>query len=136
MENHRVAPMYMVEIFFESGIGSQKVRERVLQETGVTPAIYDKGTHAAAHHTLSLERLERISNKEGVIEITGEYDIGSWAASNEHRRHDEDVRSKRPSAVSSSQSTAAAKTKEPMKKGITESRKEHRCQLTTLIHPN
>jgi Carboxypeptidase regulatory-like domain len=126
MENPGVAPMYMLEIFLEPGIDSQKVREWVLQETGVTPAIYDNGTHVAAHHTLTLERLERISGKEGVIEITGEYDTGSWAASHEHRRHDEDVRSNRPSAVSSSQSTAAAKTKEPMKKGITESRKEHR----------
>lgn len=64
---------------------------------------------------------------EGVIEVTGEYDTGSWAASHEHRRHDEDVRSKRPSAVSSSsRGAAAAKTKEPMKKSTQESRKEQR----------
>jgi hypothetical protein len=129
-ENPGVAPMYMVEVFLEPGLDSQKVRETILQETGVTPAIYDNGTHIAVHHTLTLETLKRISDKEGVIEVTGEYDTGSWAASHEHRRrHDEDVRSKRPSAVSSSsssQTTAAANTKEPMKKGITESRKEHR----------
>lgn len=70
MENPGVAPMYMVEVFLEPGIDSQKVRETVIQETGVAPAIYDNGTHIAAHHRLTLEMLENISNKEGVIEIT------------------------------------------------------------------
>jgi hypothetical protein len=125
-ENPGVAPMYMVEVFLEPGIDSQKVRETILQETGVTPAIYDNGTHIAVHHTLTLEALKRISDKEGVIEVTREYDTGSWAASHEHRRH-EDIRSKTPSAASSSsKSTQAAKTKELMKKGIQESRREHR----------
>jgi hypothetical protein len=130
MENPGVAPMYMVEVFLEPGIDSQKVRETILQETGVTPAIYDNGTHVAVHHTLTLEALERISNKEGVIEITGEYDTGSWAASHEHRRHEAAVRSKilLPSTVSpsSSQNPLVAETKEPIKKCTQESRKEHR----------
>jgi hypothetical protein len=130
LENPGVAPMYMVEVFLEPGIDSQKVRETILQETGVTPAIYDNGTHVAVHHTLTLEALERISNKEGVIEITGEYDTGSWAASHEHRRHEAAVRSKilRPSTVSpsSSQNPLVAETKEQMKKVTQESRKEHR----------
>ncbi|MDQ3966814.1 MAG: carboxypeptidase-like regulatory domain-containing protein [Thermoproteota archaeon] len=125
MENPGVAPIYMVEVFLEPGIDSQKVRETILQETGMAPAIYDNGTHIAVHHTLTLETLERISNREGVIEVTGEYDTGSWAASHEHRRH-ENVRIKTPSGVSSSQSIPAAETKEPMKKGIQESRKERR----------
>ena len=92
MENPRVAPMYMVETFLEPGTDIQKVKETILQETSMVPAIYDNGTHVAAHHPLTLETLERISNKEGVIEVTGEYDTGSWAASHVHRR-DEDVRS-------------------------------------------
>jgi len=134
MENPGSDPMYMVETFLEPGTDIQKVRETILQETGMVPAIYDNGTHVAAHHPLTLEILERISNKEGVIEVTGDYDTGNWAASREHRRR-ESVRSKTqqpppPSAVSpfsSSQSHSAAETKEPMKKnGIQESRKEHR----------
>lgn len=90
MESPGVAPMYMVEVFLEPGIDSQKVREAVLQETGVAPAIYDNGTHIAAHHRLTLETLKMISEKEGVIEITGEYsgDFGNWAASHEHRSHE------------------------------------------------
>jgi hypothetical protein len=133
MENPGSDPMYMVETFLEPGTDIQKVRETILQETGMVPAIYDNGTHVAAHHPLTLEILERISNKEGVIEVTGDYDTGNWAASREHRRR-EPARSKTPppppstvSPFSSSQSPAAAETKEPMKKnGIQELRKEHR----------
>jgi hypothetical protein len=133
MENPGNAPMYMVETFLEPGTDIQKVRETILQETCMVPAIYDNGTHVAAHHPLTLEILERISNKEGVIEVTGDYDTGNWAASREHRRR-EPARSKTPppppstvSPFSSSQSPAAAETKEPMKKnGIQELRKEHR----------
>jgi hypothetical protein len=133
MENPGSDPMYMVETFLEPGTDIQKVRETILQETCMVPAIYDNGTHVAAHHPLTLEILERISNKEGVIEVTGDYDTGNWAASREHRRR-EPARSKTPppppstvSPFSSSQSPAAAETKEPMKKnGIQELRKEHR----------
>jgi hypothetical protein len=89
MENPGVAPMYMVEVFSEPGIDSEKVRKEVFQETGMMPAIYDNGTHIAVHHRVTLEILKRISEKEGVIEITGEYsgDSGNWAASHEHRTH-------------------------------------------------
>src|SRR5215204_5705093 len=90
MENPGSDPMYMVETFLEPGTDIQKVRETILQETGMVPAIYDNGTHVAAHHPLTLEILERISNKEGVIEVTGDY-----AASREHRRR-EPARSKTP----------------------------------------
>ena len=86
------------------------------------------GRTSQTHHTLTLETLERISGKEGVIEITGDYDTGSWLLPHEHRRHDEDVQqSKSQSAVSASQSTTStAQTKEPMKEEIQETRKTHR----------
>src|SRR5919197_200314 len=70
MEDPEFAPMYMIEVFLEPGISSETVRDTVLRETGVTPAIYDHGTHIAVHHRLNLETLENISGKEGVIEIT------------------------------------------------------------------
>jgi hypothetical protein len=132
MEKPGSAPMYMVETFLEPGTDVRKVKETILQETGMVPAIYDNGTHVAAHHPLTLDMLERISNREGVIEVAGEYDTGSWAASHEHRRHEPAVRSKTPPSStamsSSSQSNpAAAKTKEQIKKDvIQETRKEHR----------
>ncbi len=133
MENPGSVPMYMVETFLEPGTDIQKVKETILQETGMVPAIYDNGTHVAAHHSLTLDILERISNREGVIEVTGEYDTGSWAASHEHTRHEAVVRSKTPpspSAMSSSSSQsnpAVAKTKEQIKKdAIQETKEEHR----------
>ena len=73
MENPSIAPMYLVEVFLEPGVDSQKVRDTVLKETGVVSAIYDNGTHIATHHRLTLEMLKRISEKEEVTEITGEY---------------------------------------------------------------
>ena len=79
--------MYMVEVFLEPGIDSERVREAVLRETGVVPAIYDHGTHVAAHYRLTLEMLKSISEKEGVVEITGDYCVGTWAASHERRLH-------------------------------------------------
>ena len=133
MENPRSAPMYMVETFLEPGTDVQKVKETILQETGMVPAIYDNGTHFAAHHPLTLDMLERISNREGVIEVTGEYDTGSWAASHEHsRRREEATRSRKPPASivsnSSSQIARATETKELMNTNSVQqqSRKETR----------
>lgn len=90
MENPGAAPMYMVEVFVKPGMDPQRGREIVIEKTGATPAIYDNGTHYAAHHRLTLELLKEISGMEGVIEVTGEYsgDFGSWAASHEHRTHE------------------------------------------------
>ena len=137
-------PMYMVETFLEPGTDTQKVRETILQETGMVPAVYDNGTHVAVHHPLTLELLEKISNKEGVIEVTGEYDTGSWAASHEHRIHEAVVQSKKQlsssiasRSSSSSQGTtiSSAKIKESMKKKdvIQQTRKEHRRKSKYLI---
>src|ERR687893_1511784 len=131
MENPGRDPaIYMVETFLEPGTDTQKVRETIMQETGMAPAIYDNGTHVAVRHPLTLDMLERISNKEGVIEVTGEYDTGSWAASHEHSRRRESVRSKTPASTvsnsSSSHSVLATETKEPaIQEGIQESKKEH-----------
>jgi hypothetical protein len=91
MENPGVAPMYMVEVFTKPGLDTQKMRERIIARTGQAPAIYDNGTHYATHHRLTLELLKEISNADGVIEITGEYTggTGSYAASHEHRSHED-----------------------------------------------
>src|ERR671916_981808 len=135
MENPGRDPaIYMVETFLEPGTDTQKVRETIMQETGMAPAIYDNGTHVAVRHPLTLDMLERISNKEGVIEVTGEYDTGSWAASHEHssRRREEAARSRKlPASIvsnSSSQSAQATEIKELEKTKSTpqKSRKETR----------
>ena len=135
MENPGRDPaIYMVETFLEPGTDTQKIRDTIMEETGMAPAIYDNGTHVAVRHPLTLDMLERISNKEGVIEVTGEYDTGSWAASHEHssRRREEAARSRKlPASIvsnSSSQSAQATEIKELEKTKSTpqKSRKETR----------
>jgi hypothetical protein len=90
MENPKEQPTYLVEVFKQPGVDVQRMREICIAKTGVAPAIYDKGTHYAAHHRLTLEMLKEISEIEGVIEVTGEYagGIASYATSHEHRIHD------------------------------------------------
>ncbi|MDQ4101221.1 MAG: carboxypeptidase-like regulatory domain-containing protein, partial [Thermoproteota archaeon] len=145
MENPRsVPPIYMVETFLEPGTDIQKVRETILQETGMAPAIYDNGTHIAVRHPLTLDMLERISNREGVIEVTGEYDTGSWAASHEHssrRKREEAAQSRKPPAntVSNSSSQSAQATEinalEKTKSIQPQSRKEtHKSKYLVAVY--
>ncbi|MDQ5843235.1 MAG: hypothetical protein M3286_07080 [Thermoproteota archaeon] len=51
------------------------------------PAIYDHGTHFVTEQKITLEILKEISDRDDVVEVTGEY-TGSFA-SNEptHERH-------------------------------------------------
>ena len=91
MEKPGFAPMYMVEVFTEPGLDTQKIREFVIAKTGQCPAIYDKGTHYAVHQRLTLEELREISTEKGVIEVTGDYcgGLGSWGPSHEYRPREE-----------------------------------------------
>jgi hypothetical protein len=43
MENPRVAPMYMIEVFTKPGLDTEEVRSYIISKTGMSPAIYDKG---------------------------------------------------------------------------------------------
>src|SRR5918992_3833859 len=90
MENPRVAPMYMIEVFTKPGLNTEEVRRYIIGKTGMSPAIYDKGTHYVTNQKLTLDILKEISDSEDVIEVTGEYTggLGSWGASHEHSIHD------------------------------------------------
>jgi hypothetical protein len=43
MENPKVAPMYMIEVFTKPGLDTEEVRDYIISKTGMSPAIYDKG---------------------------------------------------------------------------------------------
>lgn len=90
IENPSVAPMYMVEVFTKSGLNTEKIREYIISKTGMSPAIYDNGTHYATNQKLTLEILKEISDSEDVIEVTGEYTggLGSYGASHDHGIHE------------------------------------------------
>ena len=87
MENPRVVPMYLIEVFTKSGLDTQQVREYIISKTGMSPAIYDDGTHYVTNQKLTLDMLKEISDSEDVVEVTGEYTggVGGYGASHEHR---------------------------------------------------
>ena len=76
MENPRVTPIYMVEVFTKPGLAPEEVRIYIIGKTGMSPAIYDKGTHYVTNQELTLDMLKEISDSEDVIEVTGEYTGG------------------------------------------------------------
>jgi hypothetical protein len=110
MENPREQPMYLVEVFTQPGVDAQRMRELYIAKTGVVPTIYDIDAHYAAHHRLTLEMLNEISQIEGVIEVTGEYTggIGNYATSYEHRLHDKRRVITAPSSYNESASSSAS----------------------------
>jgi hypothetical protein len=90
MENPKVAPMYMIEVFTKPGLDTEEVRSYIIGKTGMSPAIYDKGTHYVTNQELTLDMLKEISDSEDVIEVTGEYTggLGGYGASHEHKPYD------------------------------------------------
>ena len=93
MESPDVVPMYLLEVFTKEGLDTEGVREYIISKTGMSPAIYDSGTHYVTNQKLTLDILKEISDSEDVLEVTGEYTggLGSYGASHEHghRRHEE-----------------------------------------------
>lgn len=86
MENPGVAPIYMLEVFTKSGIDTQLTRDYIYSKTGMTPAIFDNGTHFATNQKVTIEMLKEISDSDEVVEITGDYtgSIGAYPVSHEH----------------------------------------------------
>ena len=86
MENPDVVPMYLLEVFTKEGLDTQEVRNYIIGKTGMSPAIYDNGTHYVTNQKLTLDVLKEISDSEDVLEVTGEYTggLGSYGATHEH----------------------------------------------------
>ncbi|WP_148701376.1 carboxypeptidase-like regulatory domain-containing protein [Candidatus Nitrososphaera evergladensis] len=80
-------PIFMVEVFTRPGLDTEKVRRYIIEKTGMSPAIYDNGTHYVTNQKLNLKILKEISDSDDVLEVTGEYTggIGAYGASHEHR---------------------------------------------------
>jgi hypothetical protein len=80
----------MVEVFTKPGLNTEEVRRYIIGKTGMSPAIYDNGTHYVTNQELTLDILQEISDSEDVIEVTGEYTggLGGYGASHEHSSYD------------------------------------------------
>ena len=89
-ENPGVAPIYMLEVFTKQGVDTESARDYIYSKTGMSPAIFDNGTHYATNQKLTLEMLKEISDSDDVVEITGEYTERIWAypVSHEHGRRE------------------------------------------------
>jgi len=88
-EKSERAPFYMVEIFTNSKIDSEAMKEHIYQTTGMLPAIYDNGTHYVTNQRLTLEILKEICASDDVIEVTGDYTgtLTGRGASHEPKEH-------------------------------------------------
>ncbi|MBV9177464.1 MAG: hypothetical protein JO327_05370 [Nitrososphaeraceae archaeon] len=88
-EKSERAPFYMVEIFTNSNINSEDMKEHIYQTTGMLPAIYDNGTHYVTNQRLTLEILKEICSSQDVLEVTGDYTgtLTGRGASHEPREH-------------------------------------------------
>ena len=88
-EKSERAPFYMVEIFTNSNVNSEDMKEHIYQTTGMLPAIYDNGTHYVTNQRLTLEILKEICASEDVLEVTGDYTgtLTGRGASHEPKEH-------------------------------------------------
>jgi Carboxypeptidase regulatory-like domain len=102
MENPHVTPMYMIEVFTKPGLNTEEVREYIISKTGMSPAIYDNGTHYVTNQKLTLEMLKEISDSEEVIEVTGDYTggLGGYGASHEQKHRQFSERGTTSSSIS------------------------------------
>jgi hypothetical protein len=80
-------PFYMLEIFTKPGTDTEKMRDYIMQRSGMVPSIHDYGTHYVVNQRLSLEALKELSELDEVVDITGDYAGGviSSGASHEKR---------------------------------------------------
>lgn len=90
-ENPSDDPIFLVEVFTKAGLDPQQVRRYIIEKTGMSPEIYDHGTHYVTNQKLSLEILKEIADSDDVLEVTGEYTgrIGGFGASHEHREKED-----------------------------------------------
>src|ERR687895_2630502 len=115
MENPGVTPIYMVEAFTKPGLDKQEVRSYIIDKTGMSPAIYDNGTHYVTNQELTLDILKEISDSEDVVEVTGEYTggLGGYGASHEHSPYNN-----RRIITSTTETAAASPAKQTLQQEI------------------
>lgn len=115
MESPRIAPMYMIEVFTEPGLNTEEVRRYIIGKTGMSPAIYDNGTHYVTNQELTLDILKEISDSEDVVEVTGEYTggLGGYGASHEHTPYNN-----RRIITSTTETAAASPAKQTLQQEI------------------
>ena len=67
-------PIYTLEVFFlKPNQNTEEIRNRIISDTGMTPAFYDNGTHVVVAHKIDFNMLEMINDIDFVERIRGTY---------------------------------------------------------------
>jgi hypothetical protein len=78
-ESPGTAPAFTLEVFTKKEVNSAKTIDSIYKITGAMATVYDDGTHYVINQKLSLDILKRISNLDGIVQITGApTTIGCW----------------------------------------------------------
>ena len=72
-------PIYTLEVFLKPNPNTEEIRNRIISETGMTPAFYDNGTHLIVAHKIDFNMLRMINDIDFVEKIRGTYS-GSMAS--------------------------------------------------------
>jgi hypothetical protein len=72
-------PIYTLEVFLKPNPNTEEIRNRIISETGMTPAFYDNGTHLVVAHKIDFNMLKMINDIDFVERIRGTYS-GSMAS--------------------------------------------------------
>jgi hypothetical protein len=63
--------VYTLEVILKPGQDTEAIRQEVMDKTGMTPAFYLHGTKLIVSHTLDLEFLKWINDRDDVVSIKG-----------------------------------------------------------------
>ena len=72
-------PIYTLEVFLKPNQNTEEIRNRIISDTGMTPAFYDNGTHVVVAHKIDFNMLRMINDIDFVERIRGTYS-GSMAS--------------------------------------------------------
>ena len=66
-------PVYTLEIFLKPNQNTEEIRNRIISDTGMTPAFYDNGTHVVVAHKIDFDMLKMINDMDFVERFRGTY---------------------------------------------------------------
>lgn len=86
-DNPGMTPAYTIEVYTRKQLDSTKTIEFIYKITGAMAMVYDDNTHYVINQKLTLRMLKRISDMDGVVEITGApTTLGCWFSDSIKRR--------------------------------------------------
>jgi hypothetical protein len=85
-ENPYIEYMYKIETFTRKDVDVNKIKNAILEKTGMVPEVYDDGTHYVVNQKLTLETLREIVQcDQNILEVRGEYIGNVGLKESEHK---------------------------------------------------